>query len=591
MKKKVVAMLLSLTMAAASLAGCGGTTDAGSASQQGTSKTSTASTEKKEEAQASSSEASSSDETLVIEIYDEAANYQGTQTGWFAKVVKDRFNIELNIIAPQVAGDAVYQTRTATGNLGDIVLLDPSHFNDCVAAGLIKDISGEIKDCTNLMEFNRQINALNEGIPGNNGAIYGIPCEMTNTSPTSFSDDVVYSSPMLRWDLYSGVGAPDIADLDGLLDTIKKIQDANPTNDAGDPAYGFSLWPDWDNNDGMIGIANVVQLTTWYGEKIKGSAILTKDDKFIPLTDKNGTYYKMLKFLYKANQMGIVDPDSGSQNWDAACAKMSAGQVYTFWYSWQVGFWNTPERLADGKGMIFIPVKDQLYYTTSDTYYGSGRVFGVGSGVEGEKYDRIMKFLDWYASPEGVTFQHDGIEGFNYELLPDGKFKLLNADALMANLPVPEEYGGAGYSDGNNAINQWIVSSISINPNSGEAYGNTHWSSYKEETATKTKNEWAARFGAAEPADWMKANNALLVRPSVSVSLPSEDADITVIRNQVGQEVKDASWRMIFAANENEFDSMWDTMTDNLNSLGFDQLYKFDVDKYTIELEAMQAAK
>ena len=202
-----------------------------------------------------------------------------------------------------------------------------------------------------------------------------------------------------------------------------------------------------------------------------------------------------------------------------------------------------------------------------------------------------MKFLDWYASPEGATFQHDGIEGFNYEIASDGKFILKNDNALMDNLPVPEEYGGAGYSDGNNAINQWIVSSISINPSSGESYGSTHWSSYKAATATKTKNEWAARFGAQEPVEWMKAHNALLVRPSVSVSLPTEDADITVIRNQVGQEVKDASWRMIFASSEAEFDSMWDEMVSNLNSLGFDQLYKFDVDKYTIELEAMQAAK
>ena len=582
MKKRVVALLLSLTMVAAMLAGCGNN----AASTDKTS-TATTSTEKKTDNGDSSA---ASDETLVVEVYDEAANYQGTQTGWFAKVVKDRFNIELNIIAPQVAGDAVYQTRTATGNLGDIVLLDPGHFVDCVNAGLIKDISGEIKNCSNLMEFDKQITTYNSGI-STTGAVYGIPCEMTNTSPTSFSDDVIYSSPMLRWDLYSAVGAPDIKDLDGLLDTIKLIQDAYPTNESGDPAYGFSLWPDWDNNDGMIGIANVVQLTTWYGEKIKGAAILTTDDKFIPLTDKNGTYYKMLKFLWKANQMGLVDPDSGSQNWDAACAKMSAGQVYTFWYSWQVGFWNTTERLADGKGMIFIPVEDQYYYTTSDTYYGSGRIFGVGSGVEGEKYDRIMKFLDWYASPEGVTFQHNGIEGFNYEVGADGKFTILNDNALMDNLPVPEEYGGAGYSDGNNAINQWIVSSISINPNTGESYGNTHWSSWKAATATKTKNEWAARFGVQEPVDWMKAHNALLVRPSVSVSLPTEDADITVIRNQVGQEVKDDSWKMIFASSEAEFDAMWDEMTTNLDSLGFQDLYKFDVDKYTIELKAMQAAK
>ncbi|MCQ2520149.1 MAG: extracellular solute-binding protein, partial [Lachnospiraceae bacterium] len=346
MKKRAIALLLSMVLVGASLAGCGSKTDNSSAGNT-TNNTANATTDNK-------TETASSDDTLVIEVYDEAANIQGTQVGWFAKVIKDRFNIELNIIAPQVAGDAVYQTRTATGNLGDIVVLDPTHFSDCVEAGLIKDITAELKASPNLMAFEDQITTYNNGLEGNaDGKLYGIPCEMVNTSPTSFSDDVIYSSPLLRWDLYNEVGAPDIADLDELIATIKAMMEAHPTNADGDPCYGLSLWPDWDNNDGMIGIANVVQLTTWYGEKIKGSAILTADDKFVPLTDKNATYYKMLKFLYDANQAGIVDPDSGAQDWNAACAKMSAGQVYMFWYSWQVGFWNTTERLADGKGMIF----------------------------------------------------------------------------------------------------------------------------------------------------------------------------------------------------------------------------------------------
>ena len=61
-------------------------------------------------------------ELLTIDIYDDAANYHGVQTGWFAKVVKDRFNLELNIIAPQVAGSAVYATRAEDGHLGDIII-------------------------------------------------------------------------------------------------------------------------------------------------------------------------------------------------------------------------------------------------------------------------------------------------------------------------------------------------------------------------------------------------------------------------------------------------------------------------------------
>ncbi|NLE01233.1 MAG: sugar ABC transporter substrate-binding protein, partial [Fibrobacter sp.] len=41
----------------------------------------------------------SHDEELVIEMYDVAANFQGEQTGWYGKVLKDKFNIKLNIIA------------------------------------------------------------------------------------------------------------------------------------------------------------------------------------------------------------------------------------------------------------------------------------------------------------------------------------------------------------------------------------------------------------------------------------------------------------------------------------------------------------
>ena len=80
-------------------------------------------------------------ELMTIEFYDDAANYDGIQTGWFAKVVKDKFNIELRIIASQVVGNPIYATRSEAGNLGDIIIVDKSKFSEIVEAGLAKDIS------------------------------------------------------------------------------------------------------------------------------------------------------------------------------------------------------------------------------------------------------------------------------------------------------------------------------------------------------------------------------------------------------------------------------------------------------------------
>ncbi len=533
-----------------------------------------------------------SDKTITIEMFNVAANYQGVQSGWFAKLLKDAVNIELNIIAPQVAGDAIYQTRASAGNLGDLVILERSIFADCVETGLVRDITNEIKNCPNIMDYKAQIDVFNKSLEGNDaGKTYGIPVEMTNTSPTTFSEDVVYSSPQLRWDLYSELGYPEMKNLDDLLDVLAAMKEAHPTNDAGDPAYPFSLWPDWDGGDGMMGIANVVQLTTWYGEKIKQSIIVKPDDTFTDILDKNASYYKITNFLNKGYRKGLVDPDSGTQNWDSAVAKMGNGQVYLFWYSWQIGFWNSQERLTNGNAFIFVPVKDQIYYADSDSYYGSGRILGVGSGVDGEKYERIMKFLNWYASDESVMYQHCGIEGFNYEVRADGRYYVKNDNALMDNLPVPEEWGGAGYNDGLNKINQWIVASISTNPATGEPYNTQYWSTYKESIMTDMKRDWADKFGAPEPVDYMEKNNALLVSPNVSITLPSDPPDISVVRNQCEADLEDYTWRMIFAKDDAEFDSMWDQMTNQLNGLGFQDLVEHDKEVFSIELNAKKEAK
>lgn len=527
---------------------------------------------------------------LTIDIYDAAANYHGIQTGWFAKVVKDRFNLELNIIAPQVAGNELYATRAEEGNLGDIVIVDKKDFSDLLKAGLVRDISDKLPECENIMKFKDQIDVYNKGLTGEDGVYYGIPSEMTDTSPTSLTDDVIYSSPMLRWDLYTEIGRPKLANLDDLLDALAKIHEIHPTNEDGDPAYPLTLWADWDGNDNMIGIANVVQLTTWYGEKIKQSAILKPDNTFTEIYNRDAAYYKLTKFLNKAYQMGLVDPESGEQDWNSVMNKLSTGRADLMWYSWETGFWNSVDRLNNGTAFIFIPVADQLYYADADRYYGSDRMFGIGSKVEGEKYDRIMEFLDWYASGEGCTFQHAGIEGLNYTVNEDGTFTPYKDNALMDNLPVPEEYGEGGFNDGNNAINQWIVSSICVNPLTGERFAQKFWQSYKDMTMTQMKKEWQEYFEAEDPVDYMKKNNQLLASPSVDFTPAPDNNDIASLRVDVNKQLCQSTWQLIFAEDDDEFEALWDKMIEKLDGFGYKELYEFDCANYQPEVDAKIAA-
>jgi putative aldouronate transport system substrate-binding protein len=533
------------------------------------------------------------DETLTIEVYDVAANYQGMQTGWYAKEIKDRFNIELNIVAPQVSGDAasLYQTRCASGDLGDIIILDNADMQDCVDVGLIADISEELPNYENIMKYEEQINlfndAMNEAI-GKEG-IYAIPAQMNSNGPTEYKEDTVYTMPRMEWDHYVEVGAPEMKNLDDLLDTLKKIQDAYPTNEAGDKTYALSLWPDWDGTS----IENVNQITKWYGQEVNGSVLIGNDNSITPLTDKDGAYYKMLKFLYQANQMGLVDPDSATQDWNAACDKMRQGRVHLFWYNWQRGFWNSPEKGEARQNYCAIPVGDMNVFQASDTYYGDGRVWAIGSGVSDEDRARILEFMDWLCSPEGLTMQHIGQEDFIYTVNDDGTYTLTDVGLtrFSADPEVPEELGGGSWNDGNNQVNQWMVAGVEMNPVTGETFSSDYWASYIKQNDTATTKEWAEKFGAANEVEYLKENGMLEPVPSVNLALAIDTTDIALIRSQCGDQVKTTSWKAIFAADDAEFDQLWDDMCTTLNGLGWEQLVEFDTEKYQPVIAAREAAE
>ena len=590
--KKIASLLLTTVMTVSMIAGCGGQTSGGSESTGETStetQTSDAaeSTEGTDTAEAAPE--ANHDELYNVEFYDVAANYQGDQPGWYGKIVQDKFNMNLNIIAPQVAGDgaALYQTRCAAGALGDLIILDNADAAECVESGLIHDLTDTLSKYPNLMKFEKQIKEFNSQI-GDGSKIYCIPLEMNNNGPTDYKQLHVYSYPRMGWDMYNEVGAPELKNLDDLLDCLKAIQDAHPTNENGDAAYALSLWKDWDSQY----MENVAQLTKWYGQEVNGSVLIGTDNSIAPLTDKDGAYYKMLNFLYKANQMGLVDPDSATQDWNAIVSKMQEKRVYLFWYSWQYGFWNSPTKGNEGTNYVEIPVADTNLYQTSDTYYGDGRVLCVGSQVSDENFDRLMEFLDWYASPEGVQIQHAGTEGLVYTV-EDGKYTLTEdgLNRFSAEVAVPEELGGGNWNDGNNQINQWIVASCDINPDTGEPYNSEMWSTSIEMNKTKTTNEWSEKFGAADDVEYLKNNNMMTVVPSINKALAIDTTDISLIRKQCGDLIKDASWRMVFAKDDAEFEAQWEDLTTQLEGLGWNDLVAFDEEKYQPMLEARKAAQ
>lgn len=575
-KKPILVSLAVLLLVTAALAGCSG----GSNNDPKPSAESSSSG-----AGASASESAAGidhSKPLSITVFDNAANYQGEQTGWYGKLVKDKFNITLNILAPQVAGDQLYKTRSAAGDLGDLLIVDNSQLEELIPAGMVMDLTDKLKDTKYLSKYvDNHFKPFNAAFDKVNpeGKIYAMPTFEADTSPTTYSEEIPYSSPIMPWDYYKGVGAPKLNNLTDLLNVLKQMQEKYPKTPDGKPIVPITLWKDWDNNGTM---ENVRWLSNWYGyEQPSGISTLQVNAKgdIVPIIDDNGMYKKILQFYFNANQMGLVDPDSPSQDWNKVAEKLTNKQVLLLWYSWQRGFYNTIERGRNGDGNVAVPIADTRIIQSSDAYYGNGRVFAIGS--KAKEPERIMDFLDWLVSPEGMRYYTNGFEGFNYEKTADGKFKLteVGQTAFQKNTPVPDEYGGGGYQDGMSKINSMIMSDFVKDPETGEFYNNNYWSSTIEANKTALTTDWQQTFNATNATDYYLKNNMIDIVPNINTSLGSDSSDIKNKRSQISDYVKNTSWKMVFSKDQADFDALWTKMQKDVVGLGWNDVIAVDTAK------------
>lgn len=521
-------------------------------------------------------------ETITIDVFDGLANYMGMQEGWFAKTVKDKFNMELNIIAPNVAGngDTLYQTRTAAGDLGDLIIVDNGQqYNELVEAGLLYD-SGELYETMdNVKRFDAAVQNVNKDTDG----IYGFPTSVSGLKSTDSSEglDLNYGA-YIRWDLYADLDYPEIETLEDLLPVLKAMQEANPTTEAGQKVYGFSLFGDWDGNF----MNNAKQLLALYGYDEMGFALAKADgSEYQSLLDSDSEYVRALKFYFDANQLGLIDPESTTQNYDTLFAKYQSGQVLYSWWPWlgQAAY-NTTTNLTEGRGFMLAPIQDQKIFSYGAEVYG-GKQF-IGIGVNAEEPERISDFINWLYSPEGVlsnssqTSGSSGPEGLTWEMQEDvPALTEFGEQALLdGNADVPAEFGGGTYKDGVSALNVNTVLPIDINPDTGYPYAYTMWESFINENTNPLKDDWSEHMGGAlSTVDYLIENDQILVAPGASYVAPEDSSEISTLRNQVKSTIVEYSWRMVFANNEEEFDTLLAEMQDIAIGLGYEQVLEVDM--------------
>ncbi|MEA4889121.1 MAG: hypothetical protein VB070_06630 [Clostridiaceae bacterium] len=494
------------------------------------------------------------------------------EAGWYTKYLLENLGIKLEFMTATDATQMM-QSLMASGELPDIVGFNSKTFSKNAAeAGLLLCLDDYQDKLPNLFGSNGQFQ-------------YGIDFYRANVSdathklyavPTSVGVmDLINYDPQLRWDIYQQIGSPKIATLEDYLPVLKAMVDAYPKTDDGLKTYGISLFPSWDGRS----MANATYVSVIYGVDSEYSCNLCEtpvDGSGTPIEilDNDSQYKRVLKFFFKANQMGILDPDSATQTWDIIVEKWGKGRIMFSPWNWSVGDFNVPTNtnVDNFKGYASVWPEDAKQGIYPDQYVGSTWDLALSSSTK--NVDAALRFFDFYYSFEGMDLVLNGPQGVIWDVDSQGMRYVTDAgwDILENKSGAMPDGGKLGAAVG--IINAQTISSYTKNPaTSGQTMGYSLWETSLTHNPTKLVINWrAANGGYANSLALAKATNRVVKSTQAVKMVTPADDDMTAIMNQIGDVLKTASWQMVFAKDEAEFEAIWAKAQSDADGLGMEKV-------------------
>lgn len=560
--KKLIALLLTVVMSL-SLAACGSSSNGGSKG--------------------------GSEDPITLTVYSQLANYSGEITGWFAQVLLDKFNVKMNIVPDT---DGVYDTRMEAGDLGDIVIWgsDGDDYLQAVEQGLL--YNWEEDDL--LTEYGPYIKenmpyALEKNRNLNGGTIYGFG---HNVATSSEDHEAFFYTWDVRWDLYKQLGYPTVKNLDDFITVMEQMKEINPTDEAGNPTYAVSLWPDWDGN--MVMYVKSMA-TAYYGFDELGVGLYDNaTGTFHDALEENGPYLTSLKFFNKLYQKGLLDPDSMTQTYDQMAEKVKKGGTFfsIFNFAGSAAF-NTDENIAKNQMMLSLIPEEATPIAYGMNVKGGNRIWSIGAKTQ---YPEVcMEIINWLATPEGTLTFFYGPKDLCWYYDEEGNTmftelgRKINADRKYV---VTEEEGGlyaGNFNDGSAQYNNTTWSVDASNPESnGETYNSKMWKSNQLEPKNDTEADWRAFTGATMIEEYMNSK-PYKIAPATAYSESSKSDELKVVWSQVTEAIKNYSWQAIYATTDEEYDAIVAEMIAKANEYDYAQCVEWSANeaaiKHALELE------
>lgn len=461
----------------------------------------------------------------------------------------------------------------ASGDLPDVLFIPAQSLDTMIESGMLLNLDEYLDRMPHLQAYPPMETALNyirRYKSAGTGGVYGLTTGVgEDFTACKTMDSTERNALKIRWEVYEEIGAPAIENTDDLLDVMAAMLAAHPTEADGSPAYGTVLNNGSDTNYWAC-------MTMWYRmqgyQEIELPYLLECNMAAGTATSilaENSMYYRGLRWYNAAYRRGLLDPDSINNDRLVQMDKVKSGHTMVpsgYLAGWAPTYY---EYLLPGT---------KVYYRSEQVYGDPRFMIGISAGTE--NLDACLAYLDMLCDPDAYLTVTSGPEGEFWQT--DAAGNAFFTDAGLAHLKTAEmgDFTGFALADGEK-LDLWNTPWV-IGDGAATGYGDgkggrrvarsTAWS---ENNAIGAGNEsfhqWQKTTGHESWKEWLAAEDALVTDSPLSdirnfESLPGESMQGTV--NALCDTVTTASWRMVYAADDAEFDALWAAMTADCEGLG-----------------------
>lgn len=484
-------------------------------------------------------------EPVTITMYPLNANLQsGTVGGWLGEYLLSK-GIILEIWP---YSDEKFTAMVTGGQLPDILYIpveaDVAALSD---SGLLMDLGPYLDKMPHLNTEPQKVaqNYIKEFVTDD--VLNVLPLNVGNTGVAA-AIDTERNAVKLHWETYTSIGAPEINTWDDLINVLKQMKEAYPKSPQGEETYGARLYA----NDGTF----FYSIANWYNVNGCTSSELqyfmevnqvTKSFDYI-LTD-DSVYKAGLAFFNKLYREGLLDPESMNKDRATQQASVTAGGALAGWSG-------APGWEQYGYYPVYIG-ESVSYRDESGTPYGQHGYLAVSANTE--HVDTCLKLLDMFANPDDVLTIQYGPQGHLWDVDENGKGFITDKGYRYFIHADTVKIGDEEYELFNT---QFLVNAGETTSNGLPRAAGDAWEIIEYQADTELMESWKEVYpGYSGFRELLLEKDQFVNKPfdkDVSKFVDVADDAQKLVINAARKIIVQASWKMIYAESDAEFEKLWD---------------------------------